>query len=107
MPMYDRVCTHCQHQMIDCLEPVNAPETPCPECGKPTQRAWLTKPSGVIGDECDVWIKHGLCNEDGSPRRYTSKQEIRREEKRRDVVNVVRHVGKKGSDKSPHTTRWI
>lgn len=31
----------------------------------------------VHGDECDVWIKHGVCNEDGSPKRYRSKSEIR------------------------------
>ena len=31
----------------------------------------------VIGDECDVYIKHGICNSDGTPKRYRSKSEIR------------------------------
>ena len=32
----------------------------------------------IHGDECDVWIRHGICNEDGSPKRYTSKAEMKR-----------------------------
>lgn len=33
----------------------------------------------VIGDEIDVWVKHGLCHEDGSPRRFRSLSELKRE----------------------------
>ena len=56
-----------------------------------------------------VEIRHGICNEDGSPRRYYSKSEMAREAKRRNVVNRVEHipVPNSGSDKSKHTTRWI
>lgn len=63
----------------------------------------------VIGDEIPggVLIEHGICNEDASPRRYYSKSEMAAEAKRRGLVNFVRHVGEKGSDKSPHTTRWV
>lgn len=53
-----------------------------------------------------IWIKHGLCNEDGTPKRYDSKSEIRRAEKEKGWTNVVTHVGLPGSDKSPHTRRW-
>lgn len=60
----------------------------------------------VIGDECDVWIRHGICNEDGSPRHYTSKEAMRKEAERRGVTNVVRHIGENGSDKSRWTTKW-
>ena len=34
----------------------------------------------VIGDEIDLVIRHGPCNEDGSPRRYRSRAELKREE---------------------------
>jgi hypothetical protein len=65
---------------------------------------------GVIGDDIPggVEIRHGLCNEDGSPRRYYSHSEIEKEAKKRGLVNRVEHVPNphSGSDKSPHTTRW-
>ena len=65
--------------------------------------------NGVIPDDIPggLVVEHGLCNEDGSPRKYYSKSEMAREAKRRDLTNLVRHVGEKGSDKSPFTTRWI
>lgn len=109
MPMYDRLCPMCETQQIDCWEPVTAPTVPCTACGEPTVRAWLTKPANVIGDDIPggVLIRHGLCNEDGSPRRYYTKSDIAAEAKRRGLVNVVRHAPEtRDSDKSRHTTRW-
>lgn len=32
---------------------------------------------GVHGDECDIMIRHGICNPDGSPKRYRSKSAIK------------------------------
>lgn len=127
IPNYDKRCNICGYTMIDVLEPVNTPRQPCPNrtegqyacdngritfsqpCGGTLERAWLTKPPSVIGDECDVWIKHGICNEDGTPRRYRSKAEMRLEAKRRGLINRVEHVGSPGSDKNRHghTTRWV
>lgn len=106
--MYDRICVK-GHEMIDCWEPIEAPEVPCKECGKETERAWIGKPSGVIGDDIPggMWVRHGLCNEDGTPRKYYSKSEMAAEAKRRGVSNHVEHVPEKGSDKSKHTTRWV
>ncbi len=60
-----------------------------------------------VGDECDVMARNGLCNPDGSPRRYTSKAEMAREAKKRGLVNHVEHIGGKGSDKSKHTQRFV
>jgi hypothetical protein len=48
-----------------------------------------------------------LCNPDGSPRRFYSKTEIAREASRRGLVNHVEHVTGRGTDKNPHTTRWV
>lgn len=63
----------------------------------------------VVGDDIPggLEIRHGLCNADGTPRRYYSKTEIAREAKRRGLVNHVEHVPVPGSDKSPHTQRFV
>lgn len=42
-----------------------------------------------------------------TPLTFYSKSEWRREMKARGLVNQVRHVGVQGSDKSPHTSRWV
>ena len=107
MPMYDRLCSN-GHQLIDCWEPINSPEVLCKACQAPTERVWLTKPAAVIGDDIPggIWIRHGLCNTDGTPRKYYSKTEINAEAKRRGLVNQVEHVGEQGSDKSRHTVKW-
>lgn len=55
---------------------------PCPECG--TSDTYFdygktNRSTGVISDEIDVMINHGLCYPDGTPRRFTSMTELRRE----------------------------
>jgi hypothetical protein len=108
MPMYDRICDD-GHIMIDCWEKINTSDIQCSECGKATKRAWLTKVNSVIQDSIEggIWIRHGLCNPDGSPRRYYSHTEIRKEAERRGLRNIVEHVPGRDSDKNKHTTRWI
>jgi hypothetical protein len=110
MPMYDRVCTKCETQLIDCWEPITAPIVECPKCHSATDRAWLAKPSNVIGDDIPggVWVRHGLCDPvTGEPRKYYSRSEIAAEAKRRGLVNLVEHIPEQGSDKARHTTRWV
>ena len=105
---YDRACVGPErHTMIDCFEPTEAPVVKCTICGYYTERVWLAKSTAVISDECDVVIRHGLCNLDGSPRRYRFKSEMARVAKERGVTNQVEHVGRHGGDRSPHTTRWV
>lgn len=106
MPVYDLTCKNNHEQLDRFLKLGERP--PCPECGEPTETLWRNA-SKVISDECDVWIKHGICNEDGTPRRYTSKAEMRKEAERRGLRNQVEHVTDplSGSDKSKHTTRWV
>lgn len=105
--MYDRRCDN-GHELIDCWEPVTVPTVICPECAANTTRVWFAKASAVIQDSIEggVWIKHGICNPDGSPRKYYSKSEMAAEAKRRNVTNVVRHTTKEGTDKSPFTSKW-
>ena len=107
MPFYDRQCQSCLRQIIDCHEPITAPDVACPDCGGPTQRAWFGKPANVVSDECDVLAQNGICNPDGTPRRYRSKSEMRAEAAARGLVQHVEHLGTKGGDRSPHTSRWI
>ena len=107
MPMYDLICRACNTQQIDVLQPIQCEQSLC-ACGAQFERAWLTKPANVIGDECDVSIRHGLCNEDGTPRRFRSKQDIKRTAKEKGWTPYVVHQGiDAGTDKSPFTSRWI
>jgi hypothetical protein len=109
MPLYDRRCNKCGEEVRDVWEGVNwlAPSCAVEDCEGQLERVWLSKPPGVVSDECDVWVRNGICNEDGSPRHYRFKSEMKAEAKRRGMENHVVHQGGKGSDKSPHTSRWI
>jgi hypothetical protein len=57
--------------------------TKCDKCGASIQVGqWPFCPheaygGGIVGDECDVLIHHGLCWPDGTPRRFRSKSEIK------------------------------
>jgi hypothetical protein len=43
----------------------------------------------VIGDEIDVTIEHGMCDEHtGQPKRWRSRSELKREERRRGLCVV-------------------
>ena len=81
----------------------------CPVCLVPYEiesLGFFAKAHTVIGDEIDITVEHGICNPDGTPKRYTSKSDMRAAERALGLTNQVRHVGMPGSDKSPHTTRF-
>ena len=104
--MYDRACSACGIRRIDQLEPIATPDPVC-LCGARLERVFLPTGRGqVLGDECDVWAKHAICNDDGSPKHYTSKAEMRRAAAAKGMEPHVVHIGTKGGDKSKHTTRW-
>jgi hypothetical protein len=65
--------------------------------------------SAAIGDDIPggIEIDHGICNADGTPRRFYSKSEMNKAARAAGLIPFVRHVGSKGSDKSPFTSRWI
>jgi len=109
MPMYDRECQTCKKITLDHFEVINLEVQPTCECGGPTVRVFTSHANNVIGDDIPggIEIRHGICNEDGSPRRYYSKSEMAKEAKRRGLTNQVTHVTPQGTDKSPHTSRWI
>ena len=106
MPFYDLVCES-GHEQVDVFLKLGE-RPPCPECGGSTSTLWRNA-SHVIGDEIPggVLIEHGICNEDGTPRRYYSKSEMAKEAARRGLVNRVRHISAPGTDKNKHTTKWF
>jgi hypothetical protein len=111
--MYDRSCSDCGAVREDLLEPIGKfNPIPC-ECGGFLRRTIATgkfhrstavSPDGIPGG---VQIKHGLCWPDGTPRRFDSHSEMKRAAQDLGVTNMVRHVPLEGTDKSPHTTRWV
>lgn len=121
--MYDRQCPECQYELIDCLEPVadvaghnpdvshfpTAPIVLCPNCQTETERIFSARAPNIIPDDIPggVLIRHGICNDDGTPRKYYSKSEMTRAAKEKGLINLVEHKTLPGTDKSPHTTRWI
>jgi hypothetical protein len=109
MPLYDRLCDKCSFRRDDAYEQSSTPDYSC-KCGGLMKRIPMTSNPGAMGraqgDECDVLAKHGLCNPDGSPHRYTSKSEMRKAAEKRGLTNYVVHSGLPGSDKNPDTQKW-
>lgn len=106
-PMYDASCTSCGHQEVDVYEPIQAPVRLCPICETGAMdRTWFTHPPAVIGDKIDVTIKNGVCWSNGEPRRFRSRAELAQATKAAGLRSRVEHIGRPGSDKSPHTTKW-
>lgn len=64
----------------------------------------------MCGDDIPggLLVEHGICNPDGTPRRYYSKSEMAREAKRRGLTNWVEHKpDNRDTDKSAHTQRFV
>jgi hypothetical protein len=102
VPMYDRRCAFCGWTAIDRLEAIAAWILPCPECGQPTERAWLTKPPAAIGDEMDHVQVNGL----NQPRRFRHKSERKRALKEAGWREYDAHCPTPGSDHDPHSVKW-
>lgn len=79
-------------------------------CGTQVRRVYLPCSSASVhGDDIPggMWIRNGICNPDGSPRRYDTFSSMRQEAKARGLVNYVEHKGTKGGDRSTHTQRFV
>lgn len=87
MPMYDVICED-GHLQMDVYSKYQE-WGPCPECGKARRPNLATSMGAVISDEIPggMWVHHGICNPDGSPRKYYSKSEMAQEAKKRGLVN--------------------
>jgi len=110
--MIDLRCSQCGEERLD--QYVDVDTLDAHECGGKFERVTLAMPiagrvAAVHGDDIPggLEIRHGLCNPDGTPRKYYSRTEINNEAKRRGLVNHVQHIADKGSDKNKHTQRWV
>lgn len=116
MPMYDYHCKQCGFEQIDVFRhSTEDKQLGCPNCaGGMMDRRTVTsgesaKAPGVIDDSIPggILIKNGICNDDGTPKRYYSHTEIRKAAEAKHMVNKVEHIGARGSDKNKNTVRWI
>ena len=108
MPIFDRRCDTCGFTFVDCVEPSDLGPGRCGVCGVGvTNRVWLpqTSPSIIV----DTFPGGQFVQENfgPDPEVFTSKREMARRAKELGLEPMVRHVGTQGSDKNPHTTRWV
>jgi hypothetical protein len=103
-------CASCDHREKVLGWDYDAPRQ-CPNGHGPLEgdlgqfdKAPCVIPDGIPGG---MLVKHAICNPDGSPRRFDSQSELREYARARGWTNVVEHKPLPGTDKSPHTTRWI
>lgn len=107
--MFNRQCSKCGDIKLDCLERMDAKEgIPHEGCEGQYVRVWLPNSShSVISDEIDVTVPEAVAkNPDGSPRRFRSREELKRVTTANGWTNLVEHRPSKDSDKSKTTTRW-
>ena len=102
MPRYDVICP-AGHE-ADIFAQWDEREVPCATCGQLTVRVWKSSPRVVDDSIPGGFTDHNLGPE---PITYYSKSERKRLMRERGLVEVVRHVGYDGGDKSPHTSRWV
>jgi hypothetical protein len=114
--MVDAQCKTCATVRVDTLMRDTGFIAPCQECGadmeplsttsRPSATTPAVAPDSIPGG---MWIRHGICNIDGTPRRYDSFSEMRKEAKARGLYNVVEHETdpSSGSDKNKHTQRFV
>jgi hypothetical protein len=76
--MLDLVCPACERESIDTLVKRGDAYPSCAGCGTPLVRLWA-RPAAVHGDDIPggLLIEHGLCEADGTPRKFYSRSEIR------------------------------
>jgi hypothetical protein len=110
MKMVDMQCPRCEIISTDVLLRDGNWEPACEQCHVPLVRVCIGGMAAAVhGDDIPggVWIRHGICNADGTPRRYDSHSEMKREAKARGLVNFVEHVGTKGGDRNKYTQRFV
>ncbi len=103
MPIFDLNC-RCGWEADDVFLHRDLPA--CPQCGGPTNKVWKT---GAFPNVIDDTIVGGLTVENLGPTPITfqSKSEHRDYLRAHGFSQKVRHVGVQGSDKNPHTSRWV
>lgn len=108
----DMRCAKCGAQKIDAYVTLADASTFPVCCEQPMERLFVAqRTGGVIQDSIEggIEIKHGICNPDGTPRKYYSKTEIRKAAKAAGFdwgYDRNEHVPVRGTDKGiPGGTR--
>jgi hypothetical protein len=89
----------------------SSPSPECSTCGSPTEetdrggRQFAQAPS-VIGDEIDIEIRHGVVNDDGSPRRFRSRAELRKAASEKGLV-IAGETPNPTSQQKEEKARWV
>jgi hypothetical protein len=112
MQMMDAQCVACGKLREDFLVRGDGVIAPCDACGGKLERiikhgvANAVRPDEIPGG---VWMKHAICNPDGTPKRYDRWSDVRKAAKEAGYENHVEHLTdpKSGSDKAKWTTRWV
>ena len=100
MPLYSYRCETCG-STEDRFSTIAARNDQVCPCGTRLTRVWTV--TAVQDDSLDEWnemVAH-------DPVHFTSKRDKRLYLKEHGLQEFVRHVGTQGSDKSPHTVRWV
>ena len=109
MPLYDRKCEKCGNVTLDHLESINAPDPNCHLCvGAVSPRVWISKAAAVAPDDIPggLDVEHAVCHDDGTPRRFYSRSELKRALAEKGWAIHDDHVTARDTDKNPHTSRW-
>lgn len=103
MPTFDFKCPECGKEW-EALVWSSNPHQVCGDCGRFADKLWRSTPA-IIPDD----IPGGLVidNLDKTPITVYSKSQLRAEAAARGLSQHVVHRPQQGSDKSPHTSRWI
>lgn len=114
MKMIDARCQACGWERNDFLLRLDGVIKACDECYGPMER--ILRETGhrtahIHGDDIPggMLIKNGICNEDGTAKRYYTFSAMREAAKAKGLINRVEHEPdpQSGSDKSKHTQRFI
>lgn len=113
--MVDIACGACGTTMEDAYLDWNEPYPFC-TCGTRMGRKFTACAGAsptVIQDSIEggIDIRHGICNDDGTPKRYYSRTEIRNAARAKGLTwghDDNYHVPDRGSDRNKHTGgRWV
>lgn len=83
------ICEHCGEDATKLGLVIHGSELWCRPCHDLTKLG-INTAHGVVGDEIDIWVKHGLCHDDGSPRHFRSRKDMNAVAKSKNMVNMVR-----------------
>lgn len=83
------ICEHCHEDATKVGLVIHDTELWCRPCHDATKGV-VNEAHGVVGDEIDIYVKHGLCWDDGTPRRFRSRKEMNRVAAEKGMVNMVR-----------------